>query len=147
MSKPIIPSLLDDCFSRQTIVPEFVAIDSGKFLGVSHRARHFTLRVALGERLATVLLLLSSGEGYFDLRAAVLEVELEWDEREGLCLCLSVKILDLVAMHQQLAFAIWIVTSETDGECPRRYVHLEEPEFAVVNAGVGVGDLCIPLAQ
>ena len=99
MSKPIIPSLLDDCFSRQTIVPEFVAIDSGKFLGVSHGTRHFTLRVALGERLATILLLLSSGEGYFDLRAAVFEIELEGNEREGLCLGLTMKVLDLMAMH------------------------------------------------
>ena len=54
----------------------------GKLLGVAGDSRHLSLGVALGERLATVLLLAALGKGELYLRSTVLEVELQRNDGE-----------------------------------------------------------------
>jgi hypothetical protein len=119
--------LFHDSLSRNTSVPDIGAIRSGERLGVTHGTGHFAFRVALGERLATVLLFLASREGQFDLGPTVLEVELQGDDRERLGLCLVVQVLYLVTVHEEFALAVGIVTAKTHREGPRGDVHLEQP--------------------
>jgi len=44
-------------------------------------------------------------------------------------------------MHQQLALSIGVVTPKSDGVTPGWYVHLKDPQFAVVDSRVASGDL------
>ena len=147
MSKPIIPSLFHDSSSRYSSVPDGDANRSGELLGVAHGSSNLSFRVAFGEGLAAILLLFSSRESQFDLGPSALEVELQRDDGERLGLGLVVEVFYLVSVHEKFALAIRIVTAESHCEGPRGYVHLEEPEFTVVDSRVRVGDLGVALAQ
>ena len=73
---------------------------------------HLHLHVALGHRLALVGLLAAAADAELDLHPAVLEVQRQRDEREVLDGQLVRQLLDLAAVHQQLARAVRVVGAD-----------------------------------
>src|SRR6266550_9385090 len=59
--------------------------------------------VALGNVPALVALLLAARDCELDLGAAVLEIELRWDDRQSLFLHLADQRVELAPVHEQLA--------------------------------------------
>ena len=57
------------------------------------------------------------------------------------------QLLDLAAMHQQLARAVGIVRADAVRHLIRGNVHTVQPQLPVDDAGEGIGDLRVPLAQ
>src|SRR5579871_657060 len=75
----------------------------------AHGALDFALGVALGNGFALVIELLAPAEADFDLGMIALEIELEGNQCQPLCLHLADQIVDLAAMQQQLAVAQGVV--------------------------------------
>ena len=116
-------------------------------LEVPNRNGYFALRVALGERLTTVVLFTTAGEGNLDFGAAIFEVHLERHDGQRLCLSLDPPLVYLVAMDEKLPFPIWVVTPESNGVAPRWDVGGEQPELTIVDPGVALSDLCLAFSQ
>lgn len=122
-------------------------LDLAILFNVANRSRYFTFRVALGERLAAILLLATFGESQLHFCPSLFEVELQWHDREGLGLYFQSPLIDLVAMYEKFSPAVRVVTAESNGVTPRRNMHLKEPKLIVINPGVALGDLCLSLSQ
>src|SRR3954453_15605850 len=96
-------------------------------------------RVALGEVLPLVVGLLATGQRESGLDLAVLEVQVERDERQPALLGLADQLVDLGAVHEHLALAPRGVVG------PRALgvlgdVHVLQPDLAVVHRGEAVDE-------
>src|SRR3954470_1903249 len=94
-------------------------------------------RVALGEVLPLVVGLLAAGQREGGLDLAVLEVQVERDERQPALLGLADELVDLGAVHEHLALASRGVVG------PRALgvlgdVHVLQPHLAAVDGGEAV---------
>ena len=67
------------------------------------RTGHFEFCVAVDDILALVALILTAADSHFELGAAILEVELERDERAALLLLGLAHLGNFVHMGQELA--------------------------------------------
>ncbi|CAB4834346.1 unannotated protein [freshwater metagenome] len=50
-------------------------------------------------------------------------------------------------MDEEFALAIGIVATKTRSELPRRDMQAEEPEFMIVDAGVGISELGLAFSK
>src|SRR6516165_107397 len=105
------------------------------------------LGVAGLEQVALVVEATALGQGELHLCLPVPEVERHRDQRQRLLLGLADELVDLGPVQQQLAFAVGVVGPEAGGELPRRDVHLEEPDLAVVDPRVGLVELGLAAAE
>src|SRR5215218_10353056 len=100
---------------------------------------HLAARVALGHVLPLVVGLLALRQRERGLDLAVLEVQVQWDEREPALLDLADQLVDLGAVHEHLALAARGVVG------PRALhvlgdVDVLEPDLAVVDRGEPVDE-------
>jgi len=115
--------------------------------GVATSTVHVSLGVTLGNGLALVVEFSTLGQAQFHLGSTVFEVELEWDESDGLAVELNPHVTDLSSMRQELAATIGIVGSESMGEAPLGDVDADQPELAGFNSGEGVSQLRLALTE
>lgn len=107
---------------------------------------HFLLRVGLLHRLAFVVQFSAAGQGDFDAGEAAAEVEFQGDERAAALLGFAGEFGNLAAVQQQFARAFRFVI-EAAGLREFGDVAIDQPDFAVVHAGVGLFDRRVPSAQ
>ena len=87
------------------------------------------------------------GEAQFHFGSTVFEVELEWDEGDGLAIELNPHVTDLGSVGQELATTIRIVGPESMGEAPLGDMDADQPELASFDSGEGVGQLRLALTE
>src|SRR5207237_10808591 len=98
-------------------------------------AGQLPLRHAAFQVFALVVQLLGLGERDRHLGGAVLEVQLEWDERESLAARAADELADLVCVQQQLAGAGGRRVVVAPGQVGRD-AHSLEPHLAVADVSV-----------
>jgi len=89
----------------------------------------------------------SLGQAQLDLGPAVLEVELQWDDRERLCSGLAQQLVDFVTVCEELASPVGLVAAKAHGVAPRWDVNAKDPQLAVVDSGVPISYLGLALSQ
>ena len=94
-------------------------------------ATRFHVGVTLGDGVALVVALAAPGQGQVDLGPAVLEVDRQGDQGEGILGGPPPELVDLAAVQQQLAGAVGVDRAEAVGVDVRRDVHPVEPDLAV----------------
>ena len=88
-----------------------------------------------------------SRDGELDLGPAVLEVERERDQRKSLLIHPCAQPVDLVAVDEKLPVAVGFVTEDAGRLAVRRDVQSDQPQLAVADPAVGVGELDVRVAK
>src|SRR5579862_2281607 len=127
--------------------PARPSADRSPALGVPDGSRGFALGFTRKDRLALVVQPAAAYEGELDLGLAVAEVQGERDHRERLLLAPAHELVDLLAVDEELALPVGVVGSPAGRELPLRDMDAEEPELAVLHAGVCVGELRLAVAE
>lgn len=109
-------------------------------------AFHFPLRFGFLLRLALVVQLFALGDTEFDLRSAVLEIDLQRHQREALLRRFAGKPVDLPAMQQQFPDTLWFVI-EPIAHFVFGDFAADEPEFAAVEFGISSVEVAIARAE
>lgn len=111
------------------------ALSVGKF------AFDVALRLAFSDIAPPVVELLAAREAELDLGAAlVADVQAQRHDRQALGRGTAHELVDLRAMKQQLAVAARLVVVAV-ALLERRDVRAEQPRFALLDAGVGIGQV------
>ena len=110
-------------------------------------ALDLTLDIALCDGLALVLATLAFGERNLNFHATVFEIDRQRHDGESFARYALSECLDLRRVKQQFARAVRVVRANSMCELIRRNMHTFEPEFAVVNARVRIGELNLTGAQ
>ena len=76
----------------------------------------------------------------------LVKVDLKRNQRQAFLAKLSVKIVNLPAVKQQLALSIWVNVPHAT-VCVRMQVHAVNPRLAIANEAERVGQLTTTLAQ
>ena len=97
--------------------------------------------------MALVVELSSASQPQLHLRLSVMEVDLEGDQRQGLGLGLNHEFVDLAAVCQELSLSISLVASKSRRVLPLGDVKPEQPQLVVIDSGICVGELRLPLSK
>src|SRR4051794_36471941 len=113
---------------------------------LAHLAFHVAAIVALLDRAPLVVQVLAARERDLDLRVRALEVDPRRHERQPLLVRAADELLDLLAVHQQLARSLGRMVVARRGRV-RGDVHAVQPDLVVVDAGVRILERRLPVAQ
>ena len=104
------------------------------------------LGLALGDRLALVVVFLAACQGHLDLGPAALEVEQGRNQRVAALADLAADTVDLAAVQQQLAFALGFVVLPA-GLLVGSDVAIDQVQLTLLDAAVGVVQMRLSGAQ
>jgi hypothetical protein len=107
---------------------------------------HLPLLLAVADALALVELAFALGQGKRDLGLAGFEVELQRHQRVSLLVRFGVQARDLPFVQEELSHPQGLMVVVV-GKGVGADVHLVEPDFAVLDLGVGVFQVGFPQPQ
>src|SRR5262245_25807423 len=102
-----------------------------------HRGACLAVDLAAADGLALVVRLFAFHQRKGDLDAALLHVHPQWNQRQSLLHHAASQFLDLVAVEEELAVAPFLVMGIA-GVAVGTDVHVQQPDFALVNPCVAV---------
>lgn len=107
------------------------------------RSPHLTVGVPLGDDVPLVELAAAAGNAYLHLCVVVLDIQPQRHKSKALLRRLSGEVLHLSPVKQQFARSIGLVVVDA---ClgVGAYVHVHEPQFAVIRLGKGVAKVHPP---